>query len=62
MAMLRGLAVWSRGAKVATVYGLPADGSAPKSLAPWDGREVAMDQPAYELGAGAQVRSPTRVS
>jgi len=43
-----------KGLQVATVYGLPADGSAPKSLAPWDGREVAMDQPAYELGAGAQ--------
>jgi len=45
-----------KGLQVATVYGLPADGSVPKreQLAPWDGREVAMDQPAYELSSGSQ--------
>ena len=40
--------------QVATVYTLPADGSAPSSLS--GGREVKMDQAAYELEPGAQVR------
>jgi len=41
-----------KGLQVATVYALPADGSPPASLQA--GKEVAMDQAAYELEPGSQ--------
>lgn len=45
--------LWLSVSQHATIYRLPADGSAPDSLS--DGQEITFDEPAYSLHSSSQV-------